>query len=54
MDKIIIGVKSSLNQLLIGKKRMTAGGNQFTILFAQLLLAKASGLALNANPIPRM
>jgi hypothetical protein len=27
---------------------------QFTILLAQLLLAKASGLALNANPIPNM
>lgn len=28
--------------------------NQFTILLAQLLLAKASGLALKAKPIPNM
>lgn len=27
---------------------------QFTTLLAQLLLAKASGLALKAKPIPRM
>lgn len=27
---------------------------QLTTLLAQLLLAKASGLALNANPIPSM
>ena len=28
--------------------------DQFTTLLAQLLLAKASGLALKAKPIPRM
>jgi len=49
------------------KKKQVAGGrghrcledagtavNQFTTLFAQLLLANASGFALNAKPIPRI
>jgi hypothetical protein len=38
------------NRALLNKK----SGNQFTTLLAQLLLAKASGLALNAKPIPSM
>jgi hypothetical protein len=36
------------------KKTFGSGRFQLTILLAQLLLAKASGLALNANPIPRI
>ncbi len=39
-------------------KHMLKGGSvrqdQFTTLLAQLLLAKASGLALKAKPIPRI
>jgi hypothetical protein len=49
-----IGGRDSLTMGCMVKIKNPSGwkGGQFTILLAQLLLAKASGLALKAKPIP--
>jgi hypothetical protein len=44
LDIVVVAVKEKINHVI----------HQFTTLLAQLLLAKASGLALNANPIPNI
>lgn len=44
----------AIQLLLTAGKPVQRNMNQFTTLSAQQLLANASGLALKANPIPRI